>query len=180
MPGLPLQGQDILYYAGKDLALNSLYLIDPSAQVLGRRTPVVPSGAATVTITKGQTGSTFLFDTATGVVYTLPAPLLGLTFDFVVTVAVTSNSYKVITDAGTTYLLGSVDIGVVDTTPGANPGPKYEVGDGSANIAVTMNGTTTGGLVGTRLQFICVTATKWAVNGVVVGSGTIATPFANS
>jgi hypothetical protein len=177
---LPLVGQDILKLAGADIAFNSLFLISPQSQPLGVRVPVLPSGGSTVTLAAKQTGSTCLLDSATGVVYTLPAPVVGLVFDFVASVAVTSNAYKIVTDAGTTFLVGGVGLGLVDTTPSANAGPKLEVGNGSSHVAVTMNGSTTGGLLGTTLRFTCIGAALWNVSGIVVGSGTIATPFATS
>ena len=43
-----------------------------------------------------------------------------------------------------------------------------------------MNGTTTGGLQGTLLELICTTSTLWHISGIVIASGTIATPFATS
>jgi len=177
---LPLPNDTVIKFAGVDLVLNSLFLLHPETQSAGLRTTVVPSGGSTATLAGRQTGSTVLLDSATGVVFTLPAPVIGLVYDFIVSVAVTSNAHKIITDAATTYLVGGVSLGVVDTTPGANPGPKFEVGNGSSHVAVTMNGTTTGGLQGTWLRFTCIGAALWNVSGIVIGSGTVATPFATS
>jgi len=137
------------------------------------KVPVISGSGATVTLTAAQSGATALFDRAAGIVYTLPAPVVGLYFDFIITTTITSNSAKVITDAGTTLLQGTL-IGGVTTTPT----PFY--GNASTHIAVTQNGTTTGGIFGTKLRFTCVTATLWDVQGVFQASGTIATPFATS
>jgi hypothetical protein len=52
--------------------------------------------------------------------------------------------------------------------------------DGSTHVACTMNGTTTGGLIGTTLRFRAISTTVWFVTGVILGSGTIATPAATS
>jgi hypothetical protein len=148
-----------------------------SAQVLTNKSSVAPliSGSgATVTLTAAQSGSTILFDRAAGIVYTLPAPALGLNFSFLVTTAITSNSAKVITDAGTTLLLGSVWEAVA-----AGTGTQFFSAP-TTSIAVTQNGTTTGGLIGSALYLTCVDATHWMVDGTLVASGTIATPFANS
>jgi len=140
---------------------------------------ILPGGVAT-TLIAAQSGSTCCWDAAAGFTYTLPAPVVGLVFDFVVTVTNTSSNHKVITDAATTFLKGSVFQTVEDTTPGATAGPKDFLLNGSTHVAVTMNGTTTGGLFGTRLRCQCISSTVWLVTGYVKGSGTIATPAATS
>lgn len=145
-----------------------------SAGSLAGKTPVIDANAATLTLTAAQSGSTVLLDRAAGVVVTLPAPVAGLNFTFIAPVSVTSNNYKIITDAGTTFLLGQVNVLVSTGTA------KYFLGDGSTHVAVTMNGTTTGGLLGTKLVFTCLNGTQWEVDGNASGSGTVATPFATS
>ena len=57
---------------------------------------------------------------------------------------------------------------------------KQWVANGSTHIAATMNGTTTGGIIGSFLEFTCVTSTLWVVSGTVVASGTPATIFTTS
>jgi hypothetical protein len=135
----------------------------------------ISGSGATVTLTAAQSGSQVLFDRAAGIVYTLPAPAVGLFYDFFVTTTITSNAAKVITDAGTTFLLGTILV-----TKAADGTTLAVFGDGTANLSVSMNGTTTGGIKGTWLRVSCVTATQWSVEGFAQGSGTIATPFANS
>jgi len=141
---------------------------------IGGKGNVIASASATPTLTAAQTGAILLFDRASGVTYTLPAPALGLEFTFIVTVTITSSNAKVITDAGTTLLAGIIVSGLDNT---AN---KQWVGNGSSHLAVTQNGTTTGGIVGSWLKFTCVTTTLWSVQGMIVASGTTATPFATS
>lgn len=141
----------------------------------GARTGVVNGSSGNTSPTTAQSGQTFLFDSATGITYTLPAPTVGLTYDFIVTTTVTSGNHKIITDAGTTLLLGAVLVGSASGTP------IMAQGNGSTHVAVTMNGTTTGGLVGTWINFKCVSATKWEVSGSdVTQNGAPATPFATS
>ena len=48
--------------------------------------------------------------------------------------------------------------------------------NGTTHLTITMNGSTTGGLIGTVIDFEGISATQWLVNGLVVGSGTLATP----
>lgn len=140
----------------------------------GRVGQFVSGQGATATLTNAQSGSTVLFDRAAGIVYTLPAPVVGLSYTFVVTVSVTSNVDKVITDAGTTLLIGAVS----EATSGG--AANQYVGNGTSHIAISTNGTTTGGLQGSKLEFTCVNATQWEVTGWNIASGTIATPFSTT
>jgi hypothetical protein len=43
-----------------------------------------------------------------------------------------------------------------------------------------LNGTTTGGVAGTWIQIVAIAADKYMVTGNVIGSGIVATPFADS
>lgn len=129
--------------------------------------------AATAAPTAAQSGTIFTLGRAAGITVTLPAPVVGLTYTFIVTTSVTSTNYKVITDAGTTLLQGAI-------TGATTTASVFESVIATANIAVTMNGSTTGGLVGTQLTFICLSATLWQVIGTNFGSGSPATPFATS
>lgn len=132
---------------------------------------VISGQGATATLTAAQNGSTVLFDRAAGIVYTLPAPVVGLRFTFIASVSVTSNNYKVITDAGTTLLIGAVEQALTGAAP------VQFVGNGTTHISVLMNGGTTGGLQGTKLEFFCVNATQWSVNGWNNGATSNSTLF---
>lgn len=142
----------------------------------GAHREVIAGVGATRTLKAGESGALCLFDSASGVVYTLPAPVLGMEFEFHATVAVTSNAYKVITNAGTVFLLGSVMGGSLTV---ADSGDVFQA-NGTTHVSISMAGSTTGGLVGTRLKFTAISATQWAVTGGYVGSGTLADPFATS
>lgn len=151
------------------------YNSDDGCAVVGLHTDVIASGAATRTLTAAESGATFLFDTATGVVYTLPAPVVGRTFEFFASVAVTSNSYKIITNSASVFLVGNVlvDGGTTETVVNS---PF----NGTTHVACTMNGTTTGGKIGTLIRVKAISTTQWAITGIAVGSGTVATPAATS
>lgn len=140
-------------------------------------TPTSISGSgATVTLTAEQSGSKILMDRAAGIVFTLPTNVVGLTYEFFVSTSVTSNSYKIITSTGTQLLVGqSISI----DTDTSNAVAAF-TGNGTTHIAVTMNGTTTGGLIGTVLRFTCISSTLWLVDGFNQGSDAVATPFATS
>jgi hypothetical protein len=107
---------------------------------------------------------------------TLPVAVAGLTFDFVSSVASTS-SQKIITAVGTELLVGSVVGEDIDTGSVVVGWPAEAA---SSYIAVIMNGSTTGGLIGSRLTFTCLSATRWLVEGVNRGNGTVATLFSAS
>lgn len=135
---------------------------------------VVSGSGATATLTAAQSRSLVLFDRAAGIIFTLPTPVVGLSFTFLVKTSVTSNNYKIITDAGTTLLTGSLVNVKTDLTT------LFSIADNATHIAVTMNGTTTGGLVGTRLVFTCISTTQWLIEGFNLASGVIASPLAIS
>lgn len=166
----------------KNLALGGTLTVTGMTTLSGGMTSksnVISGSGATVTLTAAQSGSTVLFDRAAGIVYTLPAPAVGLNFSFIATVSVTTNSYKVITDTGTTLLIGSVDGVDTDST---NAVAAY-TGNGTTHIAVTQaaaSSNATGGLQGSQVNVRCVSTTLWQVSGTVLQAGTAATPFATS
>lgn len=137
---------------------------------------VIQSVGATRTLLPRESGALCLFDRAAGITYTLPTPVVGMTFEFLVTVAVTSNAHKVITAASTQYLLGGIIMGDVTV---AQSGDYFEA-DGSTHVAISAAGTTTGGLLGERYKVVAISTTQWSIHGVCHGAGTLATPFATS
>lgn len=157
----------------KGLVTNYPATFNSTVTFNGGRVSAVLGSAGGTTITAATSGATYLFDTAAGITYTLPAPVVGLTYTFVVTTSVTSSNHKVITSAGTVLLQGVI-------TSATTTASVFESVIGSSNISVTMNGTTTGGLVGTQLDFKCLSATLWQVYGTNFTSGTTATAFAST
>lgn len=132
---------------------------------------VISGRGATVLLLGHESGSVCLLDAATGVSYTLPiAALVGDYWDFVVSTSVTSNNHKVITPTGT-FLQGGIGLAI------SGGAPSTYFANGTSNTTFTMNGTTTGGLIGTSFRLTKITATKWNVTGVIAGSGTVATPI---
>ena len=138
-------------------------------------TQVIGDAVATRILTAKESGATCLLDAAAGVVYTLPAPVIGMEFEFITTVSCTSNSHKIITDVATTFMLGEV---LMFTTATASPaGFAF---NGTTHVACTSNGSTTGGLIGSRVKVRALSATQWFIEASMVGSGVIATPAATS
>ena len=98
-----------------------------------------------------------------GVVYTIWVPT-----------TISTSSLKIGTD-GTDKFVGSL-LSVDTDTSGAMVGFTAA----STNDYINLNGTTTGGVAGTWIQIVAVAALKYMVTGVVLGTGTVATPFADS
>jgi len=145
------------------------------AVVPGFARQVIREGVATRTLRAAESGSLCCLDSATGVIYTLPAPVVGMTFEFEVTVSATSNAHKIITSAATEFLVGAVTAVTIATAS-----PAGFSANGTTIRALSANGTTTGGLIGERYTVTAISSTQWLIHGVTVGSGVLVTPFATS
>jgi hypothetical protein len=145
------------------------------AAYLGSVRQVIDGQPATVTLTPDQSGALCMFDSAAGIVFTLPAPIVGLQFEFAVKVTITSNNSKVLTDAATTFLIG----GAALLNSGAATG-QFFAANGTTHRSINGNGTTTGGIIGDHYRFTCISSTLWQVDAVMNQTGTAATPFATS
>lgn len=143
--------------------------------VTGINRQVLSGVGATRTLAANESGSLCLFDLAAGVVYTLPPPVLGMQFEFITTVTITSGSAKVLTDAATTFMVGAAAL----LNNAAATGEAFSA-NGTTHRSINGNGTTTGGIQGDRIRVTAISATQWAVDAVMVQSGTAATPFATS
>ena len=143
----------------------------------GKRKPVISGLGATYQLDDTMSGAIIALDRAAGIVLTLPTCLVGLTYEFITTVSVTTNSYKVITNrTATEFLMGEIISDDTDTSDAIALFPA----NGTTHVAITMAGTTTGGLVGSHFRITCISATQWLIEGVNKGSSTVATPFATS
>lgn len=141
-------------------------------------TKVIVSGSgATVSLTAAQSGATVLFDRAAGIVFTLPANTPGIYFDFFVTTTITTNAAKVITATGTELMVGQI---LNCDTDSSDAVAIWKSLVATGNVAVSMNGTTTGGIKGDWFRATCLNTTTWTVNGMTTGTSTVATPFATS
>lgn len=159
---------------------SSIPRLSPGGPVaaLGGYRQVIDAVGATRTLTQDESGALCLFDSAAGVVYTLPTTSLqtvGLTYEFLVRTTITSNAAKIVTADAATFLVGAV----VSANSGATTATAYPA-NGTTIRALSSNGTTTGGTIGDRYRVTCISATLWSIDGVVVATGTAATPFATS
>lgn len=136
-------------------------------------------GGATSTLSIDDTFSTILLDRAAGSVITLPLAVPGLVYEFVASVSVTSNAYKIITGAATEFLTG----GYVSVDTDSTNAIAFFTGNGTSHIAVNMTAAASnalGGLIGTKLIFTCLSTTLWLVEGMVNSGGTPATAFSTT
>lgn len=102
-----------------------------------------------------------LLNTAAGSVVTLPnATGSGAKFLLPVSVTATSNSHIVKVGRSADFMTGFVDILDLDGTTISS----YK-GDGSADDTVTMNRTTTGGVIGDWVECVDIKANLWLVTG---------------
>ena len=95
---------------------------------------------------------------------------LGAQFTFIVVTAATD--MDIVTD-GTDKFVGGLYTGVDDAT-----GKTFI--SGASNDVITQNGSTKGGLAGSIIRVTAIASGKYAVERLILGSGTIVTPFADA
>ena len=95
---------------------------------------------------------------------------LGAQFTFIVVTAATD--MDIVTD-GTDKFVGGLYTGVTAAT-----GKTFI--SGSSNDVITQNGSTKGGLAGSIITVTAIASAQYAVQGIILGSGTLVTPFADA
>lgn len=121
-----------------------------------------------------ESGALCVHGAAAGAAWTLPPAEAGLWFEFVATVSVTAADVYTVTCATGDFIIGVIVGG--NLTIGASGDPF--TADGSTHLAISQNGSTTGGLIGDTFVLTAINGTQWVLTqGVSVGSGTNLTPF---
>lgn len=143
-----------------------------ASQWRGQHRQIIGDAVAARTLLAKEAGALCLLDAA-AVTYTLPTPVIGMTFEFRTTVTATAG--KVLTNSASVFLLGALSIQTIATVT-----PAGFAANGTTIRSVNTNGTTTGGLSGDKFTVTAISATQWLVEGMLIGSGTLATPFATS
>lgn len=106
--------------------------------------------------------------------FTLPTPVAGTRFRFVVGAVNTSN-YLIKTAAGTQTFKGTL------LTRSDDSAAVLGYTAGSTDDTITLNGTTTGGAaVGDWIELEAISTTVWVVRGNTTSSGSEATPFSDT
>lgn len=144
---------DVANYAGK--------IINITATTTTITLPAVNVSANPVTSGPGQDPNT--------------ANNLGASFTFFV--PSTATAIKVITGTGD-FLEGQVITGVSGATTAGSV--VMYAANGTTHRSINLNGTTTGGIGGSFFTVIPVFANTYMIYGKLIGSGTLATPFATS
>ena len=168
-------------FSGPVRSLNGFISFGPKAVV---------SLTATATLTvAAHAGRTLICNAASGK-FTLPTITSGSS-----SAVAGANDYNVLSNLGCTYLFWvetlAVDMDIktdgTDKFYGAifNGIDSEETGEtfaanASSNDVMTMNGTTTGGIVGSWVEFTALASAKYFVRGSLIGTATLATPFADA
>lgn len=128
--------------------------------------------ASTLTLDRDIHGETVVVaNRAAGIAFTLPdATGTGTTFRIYVKTAFTTDATIKVPDADNTF------VGVATTATTTTGAGTHEAAGGTDDT-ITLNGTTTGGLIGSYIELRDVDANVWFVNAHLVGSGVLATPF---
>ena len=141
--------------------------------------------AATKSVTTADSGTTYVFNRAAGVVVTLPTAAAGLYYKFIVGTAITSNAGTIkgasANDIFTAYSM--VNLFDKDNNVAQS---KIFYADGTDDDVFSMDGTTTGGEKGSVIECFGIatggqgsaTAVWHLYSPLLIGDGTLATPFA--
>lgn len=131
--------------------------------------PITITASATVNKDTHE-GNITRLSAAAGLTVTLPASSgKGDVYKFFVLTTVTSNGYIIKVANATDIFAGGVS---VSTDAGG-----VTILAGTTDDTLTMNGSTTGGLIGSHVEFTDVAAGFWQVRGFLVSTGAEATPF---
>lgn len=147
-------------------------VINLSTGKAGRK--VHASSPAARLLQPSESGDLFLMDTATGQSFTLPVGVIGMKYEFITTVDLTSNAYAVLCSTATA---GDFMVGAVSGAIEATATDEWHFANGTTHLGFSANKTTTGGLIGSMLTVECIAANLWKVTGVQSCTATPATPF---
>ena len=168
-------------FSGPVRSLNGFISFGPKAVV---------SLTASATLTVAAHAGRILTCNAASGVFTLPTITLGSSSD-----VAGANDYNVLSNLGCTYLFWvqtlAVDMdiktdgtdkffGAIYTGIDSEATGETFLSSSGSNDTMTMNGTTTGGIVGSWVEFTAIGSAAYFVRGSLIGSGTIATPFADA
>ena len=136
-------------------------------------TAVVAITAETTLTYADQVGRIIEINDADGAVR-LPAitsDTIGATYKFFV--GTTASDLDIKTD-GTDKFVGNLVLAAAATSQARGFAPA------ASNDVISMNGTTTGGIAGSVVEVTAIATAEYLVTGTLLGSGTLATPFADA
>lgn len=127
--------------------------------------------ANVVTLTTDQSPAILLFDQADGITTFLPEKVTGLNFTFITTVELTSGSYQIISPDDTLT-------GGLSAINGVTPENARVFINNPGDNAISLNGSTGGGKIGTEIDIIGgVAENQYIATGRNIHSGVMASPF---
>ena len=131
---------------------------------------VIALTASTSLTADGYAGKVITISAAAGLTITLPAATgSGATYEIVAITTVTSNGYIIAVANASDVMMGVLSV----STDAAG----VTVPTAATSDTITMNGSTTGGILGSRVVLTDIATNKWSVSGELVSSGAEATPF---
>lgn len=150
-----------------------------------------PNGTNTLTLTVADNAGRTLRTNDATLIITLPAIIatadpvtsgpgadpntannIGATYR--IYIETTASAVAIKTD-GTDKFVGSLLM--IDTD---SSGAVTGYAPSASNDVINLNGTTTGGIAGSWVEITAIAANEYAVTGVLLGSGSVATPFADA
>ena len=139
-------------------------------------TPYESITAATKAVVATDTGKLFGLNRAGGITVTLPTPAAGLTFKFAVETTFTgTGQIKTATTDGTDGFVGYAILSDPATAQDTNTFIPA-----ASNDVVDLGSDEQGRLAGGVVKFTGVNTTTYLVEAVLIGDGTLATPFTDS
>lgn len=139
---------------------------------------VVNATASTLAVTEADhDGKTIVLDRAAGIAVTLPVPVAGMKFRFVVKTTFTGAA-SIKSAAGTHIMIGHALMG----NDSDNTTVLFQSLAASTNDTIDLFGTanSTGGIAGQVITIEALSSTVWFVEIIGDAAGTEATPFANT
>lgn len=141
------------------------------------RPPVAVTTSTLAVTADVYAGKNVVLNRAAGIAVTLPAASgSGYGYTFVVGTTITSNTTTIKVANASDVIAGVATMGSAGGTS-ASVGTTSTGAVGSQSDTITFNGTTTGGIYGTKVELIDIAPNLWQVSVHGVGSGTAATPF---
>ena len=142
----------------------------------------VASYTASVALTVAQSGSIITGNAAAGMTVTLPAAEAGLHFSIHVGTTITSNSFIITGATSADTFQGQLisndftDLGSITTLSESVATVGFDQ-PAAADYRITMDGTTTGGKLGSYVNCTAITGVIWMIDGFLSSDGSLATTF---
>jgi hypothetical protein len=142
----------------------------------------VAAFTASTNLTVAQSGSVITGNAAAGMTVTLPAAAAGLQYSIHVGTTITSNAFTISGATSADTMQGQLisndftDLGSITLLNESVATVGFDQPE-AADHQIVMNGTTTGGKLGSYVNCTAISASKWMVDGLLSSDGSLATCF---